>query len=82
MQTLPAGPYTSFFTITKSDTTLVNCRAIYVGGTGDVAVKSGTPGAAAVTFSAVPVGTVLQIALDRGFVMSTNTTATLLLALA
>lgn len=63
--------------ITKSDSTAVNFDAIYVGGTGDVAVRTfkGTT----VTFSAVPVGTILPIKVDR--VMSTNTTATLMLGL-
>lgn len=80
MQTMP-GTYSSFIAVTPSDTTLINCKAIYVGGAGNVAVKSGSPGASAVTFTAPPVGTILPINLDQGFIMSTNTTATLLIAL-
>lgn len=81
MQTLP-GNYSSFAAVTKSDTTQVNCKAIYVGGAGDVAVKQGTPGATAVVFTAPPVGSILPISLDQGFIMSTGTSATLLVALA
>lgn len=80
MQTTFPG-YGSAQPVTKSDTTVINCRAIYVGGTGDVAVKT-TADAAAVTFSAVPVGTILPVMIDGGRIMSANTTATLLLALA
>lgn len=67
--------------VTTSDTTPVNCRAIYVGGAGNVAVKT-TATAAAVTFTAPPVGTILPITIDGGYIMATNTTATLLVALA
>ena len=51
--------------------------AIYVGGTGDLKVDM--LGGTAVTFKAVPVGTVLNIRATR--VYATGTTATLLLAL-
>jgi hypothetical protein len=67
--------------LTPSDTTPVNCRAIYVGGAGNVAIKT-TDSAIAVTFTAPPVGTVLPVMIDGGRIMATNTTATLLLALA
>lgn len=53
-----------------------DCDAIYVGGAGAVAaVSMGT----AVTFAAVPVGTVLRIKASR--INATNTTATNLVAL-
>jgi len=76
----PIQNYAGFSSITTSDTTLVNCRAIYVGGAGDIAL-SVDPTTAAVTLKAVPVGTVLPISLNGGRVMATNTTATLLIAL-
>lgn len=71
--------------ITKSDTVqiadaagkVVSTRAIYVGGTGNISCimdKGQT-----VLFSAVPVGTILPIETSQ--VLSTNTTATLLIAL-
>lgn len=65
--------------ITKSDATVLSpfLRALYVGGTGDVAVRmmdGTTP-----TFSAVPAGTLLPIQVDK--VLSTGTTATLMVGL-
>lgn len=80
MQSLFAT-YGSATAVTPSDTTIVNCRAIYVGGAGNVAVKT-TASATAVTFTAPPVGTILPIDITGGQIMSTNTTATLLIALA
>lgn len=52
-------------------------RAIYVGGAGNVAVI--TKGGETVTFTAPPVGSILPIRATR--LMSTNTTATLLIGL-
>jgi hypothetical protein len=67
--------------ITKSDTEklpLGVCRAIWVGGAGDLAVMA-CGDTAAVTISAVPAGTVVPI--KAKLIMSTNTTATLIVAL-
>jgi hypothetical protein len=64
--------------ITPSDATLLlDVRGIYVGGAGNVAVTlvSGE----VVTFTAVPVGTILPVKVTK--VMATNTTATLMLGL-
>lgn len=80
MQLLPAT-FGSAFAVTPSDTTSINCRAIYVGGAGNVAVKT-SAGATAVTFTAPPVGSIIPVGIDGGMIMSTNTTATLLIALA
>ena len=80
MQNL-ALSYGSAAAVTPSDTTIINCRALYIGGAGNVAVKT-TAGATAVTFTAPPVGTILPINIDGGQVMSTNTTATLIVSLA
>lgn len=65
--------------VTKSDTTTYSgMRGLYVGGAGNVALMA--PGAsAAVTFTAVPAGTVLPVQAVK--VMSTNTTAPALVAL-
>ncbi len=80
MQTQGAALFSGLAAVTKSDTTLINCRALWIGGTGDVAISTSAT-AAAVTISAVPAGVLLPIGLDQGRVMSTNTTATLIVAL-
>lgn len=68
------------FAVTPSDTVLNECSALYVGGTGDVAVEPARgPVDASVVFKAVPVGTVLPIKVRR--IYSTNTTATLIIGL-
>lgn len=71
------GPGVHGVAIVKSDTTTYSppLRMIWVGGTGDVAVLMNGD-QAAVTLSAVPVGTMLNISVVK--VMSTNTTATLM----
>ena len=66
--------------ITKSDSNPVTCHALYVGGTGNLAIKHNAE-ATAVIFLGVPAGTVLHLQLDRGRVMSTDTTATGIVAL-
>jgi hypothetical protein len=59
----------------------VSCRAIYVGGAGNVAVSpDGTTASTVIT--APPVGTILPIELNEGRIMATNTTATNLVMLA
>lgn len=76
------GPGTSLVSVTPSDSTdLTGARAIYVGGTGDVALKTihGASNSAAVTLAAVPVGTIIPIQITR--VMSTGTTATNIVAI-
>ena len=69
--------------VTKSDTTTYmpatggQLNGLWIGGVGDVAVRmmDGT----VVTFTAVPAGTLLPLQCDR--VMSTNTSATLIIGL-
>jgi hypothetical protein len=64
--------------LTKSDATIFPvCRAIYVGGTGDVAVTM-ADGQTSIIFSAVPVG-VFPIQITQ--LLSTGTTATNIIAL-
>lgn len=79
---IQSGPAGYAVAVTPSDsanvTTSFEVRALYVGGAGNVAVRfpgSGT----AVTFVGVAAGTVLPIQAVR--VMSTNTTATSIVAL-
>lgn len=65
--------------VTKSDATVLPpTRAVYVGGAGDLAVIF-VGDTAAVTLSSVPAGTLLPIQVNK--VMSTNTTATNIVAL-
>jgi hypothetical protein len=72
------SPAANAVAVTKSDSTvLTTTRALYIGGTGDVAVTMA--GGGNVTFSAVPVGTLLPLRVTK--VLSTGTTATLILAL-
>jgi len=59
--------------VTPSDSTALDFQAIYVGVGGDVAISS-SDSTTAVTFTAVPSGSILPIKGKR--VMSTNTTAT------
>ena len=80
MQLTPIS-YGSANALTPSDTAPVNSRAIYVGGAGNVTVKT-TATATAVTFTGLTAGTVLPVMIDGGSVMATGTTATLLIALA
>ena len=73
------GPYRKAEAVTKSDTvdlTNVSC-ALWVGGAGNVVVimQDGTQ----VTFTGVAAGTLLPICISR--VLSTNTTATNMVAL-
>lgn len=72
--------YGSFKAVTPSDSTLINCRAIYVGGAGDLTISPDAT-TAGVVVKAPPVGTVLPIELSGGRVMAA-TTASQLLALA
>jgi hypothetical protein len=79
MQAGPWATYSSYAAIVPSSTTSLNCRAIYVGGTGTVVVANKV-GGTLVTFSAVPIGAILPIELDQGIV-DASSTATLLVAL-
>lgn len=73
------GPATGLIAVTPHDSTNIStvARALWVGGVGNVAVEmeDGTTA----TLTAVPAGTLLPIRAKR--VNSTNTTATLIVAL-
>ena len=65
--------------VTPSDSTdLTGARGVYVGTAGNVALMA-IGDSAAVTFTAVPAGTILPIRIKR--VMSTNTTASTIIAI-
>lgn len=80
MQNWSGGTYASFRAVTPSDTTPINCRAIYIGGAGSVTVTAGI-GGTPVLFTAPPVGAILPIELNQGLINATGTTATLMVAL-
>lgn len=75
-----SSPAIQAFAVTKSDTTVFPrpTKALYVGGAGDVAVLMADD-FSPVVFSAVPVGTFLPVRVSQ--VLSTGTTATLILGL-
>lgn len=66
-------------TVTASDSTdLTGARGVYVGGGGDLALTA-VGDSAAVTFVGVIAGTIIPVRVSR--VMSTNTTATNIVAI-
>jgi len=75
---ISTSPASGWRSITKSDSTaLDDIRGLYVGGAGNVALEGGD--GEQVTFSAVPAGTILPVSPAK--VLSTGTTATLIVAL-
>lgn len=64
--------------VTPHDTNANPAAAIYVGGAGNIACRP-YGSAADVTFTAVPVGTILRVRVTH--IRSTSTTATNLIAL-
>lgn len=65
--------------VTPSDATIIpTTRALWIGATGNVAVRMATDGVTA-TFVGVPTGTILPVQCDR--VLSTGTTATSIVAM-
>lgn len=76
-----ASPSRGAAVITKSDTVDQPYKSIWVGGTGDITVlmMGATDTSQTVLFSAVPAGTLLPIQVRR--VMSTGTSATLMVGL-
>lgn len=75
---LNIATYPTAKAITPSDTAGNSYRAIYVGGAGNVAVV--TAGGDTVTFTAPPVGSIIPVETQK--VLSTGTTATLLVGMA
>jgi len=77
MSEVPSG-YTRAEAVTKSDSTVLGCKAFYVGGAGNVAIKTHAEGTA-VTLTACIVGQVYPIQCYN--IMSANTSATAIVAL-
>ena len=77
MQLNPAT-YQTAAAVTPSDTNPQQYRALYVGGAGNVAVK--TLGGNSVTFQSVPAGAVLPIEVIA--VLAAGTTATNIVGMA
>lgn len=65
------------YAITPSDTAENAYSVIYVGGAGNIAVR--TKAGQTVTFTGLPVGGQINLEVDR--VMATSTTATLLIGM-
>lgn len=71
------GPADSYSAVTPSDATVVDCRALWIGTGGNVAVKA-SASASTVTFANVPDGTLLSIV---AYHVMAATTATGIVAL-
>jgi hypothetical protein len=71
--------YSAGKAVTPDDNALISCRAIYVGGAGNITVQFAI--GTSVVFTAPPVGSILPINLEQGRIMASGTTATLLVAL-
>lgn len=71
---ITGAPFVGAVAVTKSDTTTFTppFKELYIGGVGDVAIR--TLGGTNVTFTAVPAGVRIPIRGDQ--VLSTGTTAT------
>jgi hypothetical protein len=72
--------YGSFQPVTPSDSTLINCRAICVGGAGNLTISKDAT-STGVLFTVIA-GQTIPIMLEQGRIMATGTTATLMVALA
>jgi hypothetical protein len=73
MSNILAVTYDQGEAVTKSDSTETKYAGLYIGGTGDVTVKFASGDQTAVTFSAVPAGTLLPIAVSRVMAATTAT---------
>jgi len=72
-ETFPARGYAA---VTPSNTTVLNCRALYIGGTGDVVLQM-PDREEVVTFHNVLAGTILPVSARRvmGATTATNIVA-------
>lgn len=68
-----ADPANDFAAVTKSDSTVLSgVRALYIGGAGDVVVRS-AGSSTSVTFKAVPAGTILPAQAEKVMAATTAT---------
>lgn len=76
--------YGSFVAVTPSDTTLISCRAIWIGTSAaqNLTINASQIGGSSVLFTAVTPGTLYPLALDQGRIMATGTTASNIVAFA
>ena len=65
--------------VTASDSTVINCDALYIGNGGDLAIKHVSSGAT-ITYVGLPAGAILPLKLIDGRVMAA-TTATSIVAM-
>jgi hypothetical protein len=71
------APAKRYAAVTPSDATIVDARALYIGGAGNVTLLADAQ-SSAVTFTAVPVGSILPCSAYK---VMAATTATLIVAL-
>ena len=64
---------TRYGAVTKSDTTALQFKALYIGGAGSVVLKEAGSGGDAITFAAVPVGKTLRVSGTRVMAATTAT---------
>lgn len=74
---IESAPATKLVLVTPSDSTVLNCRAIWVGGAGNVSIVA-RDDTAAVLLSGVPAGTLIPVSCSK---IMAATTATLVVAL-
>ena len=80
-------PAVNAVAVVIADQAVLNARALYVGGAGNVAVdmlgtvSGGQAGATGVVFTAVPAGTILPVSVRRVLNVGAGTTATNIVAL-
>lgn len=70
----------NFVAVTPSDSTLITCKALYIGGAGTLALSAGLTGAS-ISFVGLTAGMMLPVELFQGRVMATGTTCTNIVAL-
>ena len=81
---LTFGQYGSAVAVTPSDSTLISCRAIYVGtqaGGQALAINPAQTAGTSVSFAGPLAGTIYPFELNQGRIMATGTAVTNIVAL-